>query len=254
MKHQEEARTEAGVVPHPRTAGFGGAADGARDDLRVGEEVRGVAPVHQRRFVEGVLLVWRAEGGFAEMIGGDGAPGSSDAARLYQGDIDVERLQFHAHRVAECLHGVFRDMVPAAEVEYCPARDGGDVDDAAGVLRSHLRQDQPAEFRQAEEVNLQLGARLGFGHILHGAEVAVAGIVDQHVDAPFGGDDRFNAAAALLRNGNVQADRGHAVPPERLHGLDPPGRGIDLMAAQGQRPRRIEADAAASAGNEYDFG
>ena len=63
------------------------------------------------------------------------------------------------------------------------------VHDCAALPAAHVGQDTLHQARQPEEVDFKLPARLVDGHIFHRAVRTVAGIVHQHVDAPFGADD-----------------------------------------------------------------
>ena len=117
------------------------------------------------------------------MVGGDAAPFGGDAAGLDDDDVDAERRDLDSQAVAEHLEGELRAVIPPAERGVELASHGGDVHDRPGAMRAHVRQRQLGEPDRAEHVDLELAAALVDLDVFQCAVRAVAGVVDQHVDA-----------------------------------------------------------------------
>ena len=244
---------EAGAVADLGPAAGGGAADGARDDGRLRQKAHGVGLPHCRRLVQRLGLVGSAGGGLREMVRGDDAPVGLDAARLDQRDADAERLHLHPQGVGQGLHGELRDMVPAAEVEDDLAGNGGHIDNGPAPLRPHVRQHELRQPGKAEDIDLQLPAGLLQRHVLDGAERAVTGVVDQHVDASLGLHDRGDTGRHRSLVGHVETQRDDAEGAKRFHPLDPAGGTVDAVAFAGQQHGGLIPDAAARAGEKDYF-
>ena len=187
------------------------------------------------------------------MVGGDDSPIGLDAARLDHGNVDAERLQFHPQGIAQRLHRILGNMVPATEIHHDLSCHGRDVDDTAAPLRPHGRKHQLAQAGQTEHIDFQLPTGFLQRHILNGAEVAVAGIVHEDVDAAFRLQDRPDTRlhGGIVRH--VHPQRNHAERLERFHTLHAPGRRIHTVPLLCKRHSGIEPDAAARACNQYDF-
>ena len=91
-------------------------------------------------------------------------------------------------------------------------------------------QDELGEPGGAEDVDLELVAGLGQGHVFERAVGAVAGVVDQHVDAAFFGEDLLDPGLHRLVVGDVHRQRADTGRGEVLHPLYPPSRGVGRVA------------------------
>ena len=187
------------------------------------------------------------------MVGGDDAPVGLDAAGLYDGHVDTEGLEFYAQGVADSFDAVLAHIVPAAEGEDGATGYGGDVDDAATVLAAHDGEHEARHLGEAEDVDLQLVAGILEGHALDGAEVAVAGIVDEHVNAAFALQDGVHTLAARGVVGDIESQGRDAVGLEGLHEGCAARGGIDLVPHAGEALGSLETNAAAAARNQYYF-
>lgn len=72
------------------------------------------------------------------------------------GDGDAELFDFGAKCFGEAFYGEFGGGVEALIGEAHDATDGGEVDDAAGLLSSHVREDGLAGVDGTHEVGLHL--------------------------------------------------------------------------------------------------
>ena len=145
-------------------------------------------------------------------------------------------------------------MVPAAEwLVYLPA-DRGDVDDAATALRAHVRHDQLNEPGQAEDVHLELAARLAQRHVFDRAVGAVAGVVDQHVDPPGRGDDLLDAVGDGRLVGEIHPEDPHAELAELTHRLQTPRDGVNGESVFVQQAGGVFADPGRCTGHERNLG
>ena len=78
---------------------------------------------------------------------------------------------------------------------------------AAAAARAHARQDGADHRRQAEEIGLELGADRRVLALLDRAHVAVAGVVDQHVDAAEGALGFLDGGGDRVGIGDVELQR-----------------------------------------------
>ena len=67
--------------------------------------------------------------------------------------------------------------------ERADAADGRHLQDVSGALLAQDRQRGLGDPQRTEQVGLELGAGLGLGELLDHAELAVAGVVDDDVEA-----------------------------------------------------------------------
>ena len=132
----------------------------------------------------------------------------------------------------------------------------GDLNDPAVALRAQHGQDRLRHPQRAEEVGLHLGADLGLGQLLDHAEMAVARVVDHHVQ-------RAEALGRLPYGGEHVRAVGD-VEPQGQHGVAVPlGEGTQgarsrAVAAPGRpgrgRPRPTRGRTPSSSGNEPRLG
>jgi hypothetical protein len=114
------------------------------------------------------------------------------------------------------------------------------VDDVTVSPRPHAGKHRLGQGNEAEEIGLDHGAYFLILAFLHGRQIAVAGVVHQHVDAPEGAFRRRHGAGRLLAIGDVErerdGDRGVvgdeiAEPRDIERGSDDP-----MAAAQRENP------------------
>jgi hypothetical protein len=128
--------------------------------------------------------------------------------------------------------------------------DRGDVDNLAGLLRAHHRQNQLAEPRQPEHIDLELPPPFVERHVFQRAVGAVAGIVDQDVDASrlvldrvHRGDDRN-----IVRQ--VELEQSGAGGGEAGHAVEASGARENTIAGGKERAGRGFADPGGCAGHK----
>ena len=116
-----------------------------------------------------------------------------------------------------------------------------------------MGQDALHQTRQPEEVHLKLAACFVDGHVFHGTVRTVAGIVYQHVDAPFGTHDFGHSGLDALVGSHVEMQSFHTDRRQSFDLFDTPRRTVDTMPLFGQIFGRLVADAAARTGEEDDL-
>ena len=113
-------------------------------------------------------------------------------------------------------------------------------------------QDELGQAGQAEDVDLELAARLGQRHILDRAVGAVAGVVDEHVDPAGLGDDPLDERRERGVVGDVDAGDLDAGLGQRGHPVHAPGGGVDAVPELPQVPGGGLADARGGPGDDGD--
>jgi hypothetical protein len=73
-------------------------------------------------------------------------------------------------------------------------------------LLPHERDRGFGDVDDAEEIGLNLCAELGEARILDRADIAIARIVDEHIELPEGVDSRLDGIARCTRIGHVEGD------------------------------------------------
>jgi hypothetical protein len=81
---------------------------------------------------------------------------------------------------------------------------------AAALLAQH-GQRGARDVGDAEEVGLDLRAKVVVGHVLDGADVAVPGVVDHDVETAESLDGLLHGRACRSRIGHVERDRANAI-------------------------------------------
>ena len=107
----------------------------------------------------------------------------AERARLHNGDGDTEWLQLAVQRAGHGFERSLRGGVVARANGHDLDTDGGNVDDCAGSAGAHPGQHRLDHRDRAEELGFEQCADVGVVTFLDGRAVAVAGVVDQHVDA-----------------------------------------------------------------------
>ena len=147
-------------------------------------------------------LVDRRDGRVAE-------PGL-DEAGLDDDDVDAERRDLEAQRVADRLERVLGRVVEAAAGEREVRAHRADVDDLAAALRAHAGQHELRQAHEAEDVRLELAAHLVDADRLDRARLRVAGVVDEHADGAVLGLDRRDRGRHRRLVGDVERERAAA--------------------------------------------
>ena len=202
----------------------------------------------------GLVGVGARAGGREEAFAGDLAPFGLDAAGLDDDDVDAERLDLQAQAVAEGLDGELGAVVPAAERRVDLAAHRADVHDGATALLAHVRQHELRQAHRAEHVDVELAARLVERHVLDGAVGAIAGVVDQDVDAAGLGDDLLDTGAHGVVVGDVHRQRPDAAARELLEALGAARGAVDGVAELVQLQGGDLADAGGGSGDEGGLG
>ena len=127
----------------------------------------------------------------------------------------------------------------------------------AATPRTHARQHRPGQREEAEHVGVELGTDLGLVALLDARLVAVARVVDQHVDAPEATFGRLHGIGDLPRASDIQLERqgvlrvaacqvGHPGPIARGDSGTPSPRehGTRQFLAQAARAAADEPDRA----------
>ena len=96
----------------------------------------------------------------------------------------AERLELERQALVEALEPELRRGVQADEREPGDPGRRGDPDHVPGPLRTHHRRHRLRDPQRPEEVGLDDLARLGLGGLFDRSVQAVAGVVDEHIDAP----------------------------------------------------------------------
>jgi hypothetical protein len=181
-----------------------------RGQHRLGRLVRvaGLGPVHRREPSAG-------SGGGAVVVGDDGARAQGRAEEsgaehpgLHDQHPDAQRPRLDGECLAGLLQGALGGAVRAGTGQRHEPHHAADLDDGTAAAGPHVRQDQAGQPHGPEEQDVELVAELLLGGLLDGADDPVAGVVDQHVDAPIGGQGRLDGSLALARVAHVQRNRG----------------------------------------------
>ena len=145
-------------------------------------------------------------------------------------------------------------MVPAAGRRVDLAAHLGDVDECPAALVAHVGQDELDEPGRAEDVDLELIAGLGQRARPNGPVRALAGGVDQDIDAALLGEDVPDAGLHGLVVGDIHGEGADTRVGEALHALQPPGCGVGGVAEFMQLQGGGFADTGRASGDEGDFG
>lgn len=139
------------------------------------------------------------------------------------GEIRPEGPWFHHHnldaqgghlllqRAGQALQGAFGGPIVPGTGEGVHRRNGGDVDNGPCPLPAHVGEHRLDEGHGAKEVGLEETVHLLRGPLLHSGPVAVAGVVDEAVNAAQGADDVVHHLLDLVPARHVQG-QGHHLP------------------------------------------
>ena len=169
---------------------------------------------------------------------GGGAPVSAHAAGLQGGHPDAEGRQFLGQHFGETAHGPFRRLVGAeSRMADAPAYRRH-LEDVAGALLAHDRHHRPGEVHHPEEIGFHLVVEIGSVHLLERHQMAIAGIVHQHIQAAPGVQGGLDRGLACLRIGHVQggdAQRLRVAGCQIGEGFGIPGAGQKPIARRQNR-------------------
>jgi len=166
--------------------------------------------------------------------------------------MDAQMRGLLGQGVGQALHRELGGVVIAAAGEADQPTDGGKVDDAPLAPGAHARQHRLGHGDEPEHIGLEHGPDFGVLALLDGGEIAVAGIVHQHVDpaeASLGlaHDGRHLAGHVDVQRGDQRRFRegfefpqGSAIPGGHHR---PPAPGQDA-------PGQVPAEAGGTAGDE----
>lgn len=128
-----------------------------------------------------------------------------------------------------------------------------DLDDPAGTLCPQVGQRRADEVDRTDEVGRDDVLDLGVGRLLGRAEQPVAGVADEHVDAPEVGEGPVHGLADRGRVGHVEhrdAKGVRVAVSEVGHGVGAPDGADYAVAADKELLSELAAEAAADAGDE----
>ncbi len=116
---------------------------------------------------------------------------------------------------------------------------------------SDVRQDGLGRPGGCEDIDLELGVALVRGNVFEGAVGAVAGIVDQDVDAALFLDDAVEGAGGGVV-GDVQGERAYALRLQVAKALQAAGGSVRDVALAGEASGDIGADSGGGSGDPGD--
>ena len=130
------------------------------------------------------------------------------------------------------------------------------LDDVPAALGAQERQRRLGNPQRAEHVGLDLVARFGFREFLDEAELAVAGVVDDDVEAPEVVVRRGDGGEIRVAIGHVELDgqqRVGVLLGQVVQRGDVARGGRDLVAAFQRGDRPLASEAARCPGDEPNF-
>ncbi|MNS73536.1 hypothetical protein D3C72_1069790 [compost metagenome] len=184
-------------------------------------------------------------------------PIGAERTRRDSGHVDAERRDFLAQHLADAFQRELAAAVPGDARQGDEAAHGGDVEDVAAAARAHVRQHGLDQRGRTEHVHFELMAQFVQRGFFEDAFVAVAGVVDQHVD---GADVGFHAGHQCIDGGGIGDVQQAAEGATRREGFEIltggfAAHGADhAMAGQQRLLGQGAAEAAADAGDEEEAG
>ncbi len=169
------------------------------------------------------------EGGGAAEVGAEGAGRD-------HGDADAERRHLLGQRIRHRLDAELDHVVVAdARVGDEPA-DRADVDDMPAPACPHPGQHRLDQLQRSEQVGVEQGMDVLVLAFLDRGQIAVAGVVDEHVHAAEAGLGRRDRRRDLARIGHVELDRKRrlAVRGREVGDVVALSRGDDDTVARGE--------------------
>ncbi len=148
-------------------------------------------------------------------------------------NFDIEGLHLEGESFRKTFEGKLGGRVGAEAGKGELTADAADVDDGAGALGAEGRQEGAGDGDGAEEVGFKLGAEFGFGGFFDSADGAIAGVVDEHVDATEVSESGAGGGGDLSRIGDIESERQDTIGGEGRDGGETGGvaRGDDDAVA-----------------------
>ena len=115
-----------------------------------------------------------------------------DVSRHKCRNSDPIGAHFVGKRCAKCVDGRFRRRIEALEGDRKHCGHRAYAEDAAAVLRAHLRQHGLNAVKRTEKVYIELALRIGRLREFNRAGDAKARVADEHVNPALPGDYRGN--------------------------------------------------------------
>ncbi len=159
----------------------------------------------------------------------------AERAGLDDQHADAERCDLGRQRLGHPLERELRRAVGAESGRRDLAAHRAHLHDRAAALRAHMRQHRLRQGDGAEEHRVHERAQLAGVDLLDRADRAVAGVVDEHVDAAEALERGATAAATWASSVTSSAQREHAVGragDELVERLRAARRGDDAVAAR----------------------
>ena len=182
-------------------------------------------------------------------------PIGAEGARLDDNDLDSERRAFRRQRLGESFNGEFCRRVIARPGKADEAADRGDVDDRPRLLGAHDREHRARHGGEAKEIGLEHGAHVGVVAFLDRGEIAVAGVIDEDVDAAEASLGGFDRGVDLILLVDVESEHEAVllVPGDNVGDLRLVARrGDDAIAALEKDDCKLTAEPSRAAGDEPD--
>jgi hypothetical protein len=155
------------------------------------------------------------------------------SSRRDDGRADPEFGDLGRERLGEADHRELGRRVHAPAVGTAVAADRGDIENPPGSLCPHEGQHRTGHVHQSEQICVELGADFVGGGLLERAELAVPGVVHQHVDTSKRAEGDPRDLLCLIELGHVQLRNkytvGGHVPECHVEGLRVPGRRDHLV-------------------------
>src|SRR5258707_5652304 len=129
--------------------------------------------------------------------------------------LDAERRDLLRQGLRHAFERELRRGVGTRASERKLAAEARHVDDRAAPLPAQMRQYSPGDGQGAEEIGLYLRAEFGLWRLLNGTDDAIAGIVDENVDAAKAGNsggDSFSASPLTVTSSLCASTRFGASP------------------------------------------
>ncbi|VVM58710.1 hypothetical protein PS623_01144 [Pseudomonas fluorescens] len=173
----------------------------------------------------------------------------SDGAGLDFHHANAKRRQLQAQRGVQRVHGRLGRAISTGEWRHQHARDATDVNDQAAITPQQ-REQRASDPNQGEHVGFELLAQPIDTAIEHRAHGAVAGIVDEDIEAAMAGLQLICEACQLGTVIDVQLSRGKARCSQLGNGFGLARGGPDLMTGITKGIGKGAADAAGATGNQ----
>jgi hypothetical protein len=164
------------------------------------------------------------------LLAGVAGEAGGDGAGLHFHNLYGERRQLHAQCIAQGMHGGLGRAVGAGEWRNQYAGDAADIDHQA-TAAAQQREQRAGHPDDGEDIGFELLAHGLHAAVEQRAHGAIAGVVDQHIEA-----------ADLFTQASCQLLQRLAVVDVELHGMQPglfERREVTVLARRG--PDRVAA-------------